>query len=238
MQNKPEKLFVDADGDVVMTSYDVPSNHLPSGNPFKGKDTDVERFVSMCQRQFRYYLNFYSTEIKRVEFIESHLGPASEWYYLFLSEEQKNNPNSELLLKDFTEYYLTKSPDTLKLRRLTNLTRKWGNAVEFVTKFKLYANKLQIPEILQLQYFEERVQPLVRRKLMDLEPRSRTIENYYQMLMTYDSERDRHWTPEQLKNNRSLPHKQDKQEWKDKKKPNSWDKRNNQAPSTSSNQKN
>ena len=77
MQNKPEKLFVDADGDVIMTSYDVPSNHLPGGDPFKGKDTDVERFVSMCQRQFRYYPNFYSTETKRVEFCKENEYPFS-----------------------------------------------------------------------------------------------------------------------------------------------------------------
>jgi len=223
-QAKSEKILVDGDGDVVMTSYDIPSNHLSGGDSFKGTDVDVERFVAMCSRQFKYYRSFYSTETKRVEFIESHLGSASDWYYQFLSEEQKNNPNSELLLNELTKYYLTKSPDTLKLRKLTKLTHRWGNAVEFVTKFRLYATSLHIPEILQLQYFEERVQPLVKKKLMDLEPESRTMEKYYQMLMTYDHERDRHWTPEQLRGSRPT---QSKPDWKDKKKNNFGEKKNN-----------
>ena len=188
-----QSISTDGDGNVVLTSYDVPSNHLDNTNAFKGKDTDVERFITMCEKQFKYYVRFYSTEEKRVEFIESHLGPASEWYFTFLGNKQKENPNSKLLLDELERYYLTNLPDSLKLKRLKELSHKWGNAVDFVTRFKLYSTQLQIPEILQLQFFEDRVHPLVKRKLMDLEPQRRTIENYSQMLISYDNERDRHW---------------------------------------------
>jgi len=87
----------DEDGDVVMISYDTSSNHLSSTNSFKGKDTDVERFVNMCEREFNFYVNFYSSEKKKVEFIESHLAPASDWYYMFLGESQKIKPDASLV---------------------------------------------------------------------------------------------------------------------------------------------
>ena len=161
----PRPVSTDADGNVVMTSYDVPSNHLDSSNSFKGNDTDVERFLSMCEKQFTYYVNFYSSEKKRVEFIETHLGSATEWYYTFLSSKQKENPDSQQLLKELENYYLTNLPDSLKFKRLKGLSHKWGNAVDFVTKFKLYATQLQIPEIIQLELFEDRVHPLVKKKL-------------------------------------------------------------------------
>ena len=194
-----QSISTDDDGNVVLTSYDVPSNHFDNTNAFKGKDTDVERFLTMCEKQFKYYVKFYSTEEKRVEFIESHLGPASEWYFTFLGNKQKENPNSKLLLDELEKYYLTNLPDSLKLKRLKELTHRWGNAVDFVTRFKLYSTQLQIPEILQLQFFEDRVHPFVKRKLMDLEPQRRTIENYSQMLISYDNERDRHWDFEKSK---------------------------------------
>ncbi|OUM62324.1 hypothetical protein PIROE2DRAFT_11425 [Piromyces sp. E2] len=161
-----------------MTSYDVPANHFDDTNAFKEKDTDVERFLTMCEKHISYFFNFYSSEKKRVKFIEAYLGPASEWYFTFLGKRQKENPDSQLLLDE------------------------WGNAVEFVTRFKLYATQLQIPEIL-LQFFEDRVHPLVRRKLMDLEPQRRNIENYSQILISYDNEKDRHWNLENKKNNSS-----------------------------------
>jgi len=234
-QGKSESILVDGDGDVVMTSYDVPSNHIAGGDSFKGKDTDVERFVAFCRRQFKYYQSFYATEKKRVEFIEAHLGPASEWYYIFLNESQKNNPDSDVLLNELTKHYLTQAPETLTLRKLSKLTHKWGNAVDFVTKFKLYATSLKVPEVMQLQLFEERIQPLVREKLMDLEPKSRKIDTYCQMLMIYDNERDRHWTSDQLKGNKNS---QNKHEWNSKKKPTTWDRKNHQVSTPTSNQKN
>lgn len=198
-----KKITVDSEGELVINSDDVPSNHLDSTNSFKGKDTDVERFLSMCKRQFNYYDKFYSSEKKRVEFIESHLGSASEWYYTFLSQTQNDKPNSEILLQELTKYYSTSIPDSLKLRRLLNLKHKWGNAVDFATKFKLYSTQLQIPEILQLRLFEDRVNTLVKNKLMNLEPTHRTIENYSRLLITYDNERDRHWSAESLKRDNS-----------------------------------
>jgi len=187
------------DGDIVITSLDIPSNHLDSSNSFKGKDTDVERFISMCYRQFDYYVKFYESEKKRVEFIESHLGTASEWYYTYICESQRGHPNSKLLLDEFKKFHLTDLPDSLKFKRLKELRHKWGNSSDFVTKFKLYATQLKIPEILQLELFEDRVHPLVKRKLQDLEPQRRTIETYSNMLMTYDNERDRHWNLESTK---------------------------------------
>eukprot|EP00833_Pecoramyces_ruminatium_P018190 jgi/Orpsp1_1/1192222/evm.model.d7180000091477.1 len=183
----------DNNGNVVMTSYDVPSNHFDDTNAFKGKDTDVERFITMCEKQFNYYVNFYASEKKRIEFIEAHLGPASEWYFTFHGNKQKEDPNSGQLLEELEKNYLTNLPDSLKLKRLEELSHKWGNAVDFVTKFKLYATQLKIPEILQLQFFEDRVHPWVKRRLMDLEPNRRTIENYSQMLINYDNEKDRYW---------------------------------------------
>ena len=207
---------IDENGEVVITSYDVPSNHLDSSNSFKGKDTDVDRFLAMCQRQFNYYPNFYSTERKRVEFVESHLGSASEWYYIFMSDKQKEDPDSQSLLKELAKVYLTDIPDSVKLKRLRDLSHKWGNAVDFVTKFKLYATELNIPEILQLELFEDRVHPLIKRRLIDLEPRNRTIENYSKMLITYDSERDRHWNIDSTKRRNDSYNNESKQRKKTK----------------------
>ncbi|KAG4088158.1 hypothetical protein H8356DRAFT_959119 [Neocallimastix lanati (nom. inval.)] len=174
---------------------------------------------NQCRRQFDYYEKFYASEKKRVEFIEAHLGSASEWYYIFMSEKQRENPDSELLLDELRKFHLTDLPDSLKLKRLKELKHKWGNASDFVTKFKLYATQLQIPEILQLELFEDRVHPLVKKKLLDLEPQRRTIDNYSSMLMTYDSERDRHldFDPNKRKNNSA-----DKEQRKKKKKFKSW----------------
>lgn len=62
---------------VTLTSLEVLSNHLDSSNSFNGKDTDVERFLSMCLRQFNYYKKFYTSEEKKVKFIEAHLDSAS-----------------------------------------------------------------------------------------------------------------------------------------------------------------
>ncbi|KAL6628069.1 hypothetical protein LY90DRAFT_503329 [Neocallimastix californiae] len=174
---------------------------------------------NQCRRQFDYYEKFYASEKKRVEFIEAHLGSASEWYYIFMSEKQRENPDSELLLDELRKFHLTDLPDSLKLKRLKELKHKWGNASDFVTKFKLYATQLQIPEILQLELFEDRVHPLVKKKLLDLEPQRRTIDNYSSMLMTYDSERDRHldFDPNKRKSNSA-----DKEQRKKKKKFKSW----------------
>jgi len=62
---------IDGNGEIVITSLEIPSNHLDSSNSFKGKDTDVERFLSMCYRQFEYYERFYKSEKKRVDRISS-----------------------------------------------------------------------------------------------------------------------------------------------------------------------
>ncbi|KAL6620950.1 hypothetical protein U3516DRAFT_863551 [Neocallimastix sp. 'constans'] len=182
----------------------------------QGKDTNIERFFSMCRRQFDYYEKFYASEKRRVEFIEAHLGSASEWYYIFMSEKQRENPDSELLLDELRKFHLTDLPDSLKLKRLKELKHKWGNASDFVTKFKLYATQLQIPEILQLELFEDRVHPLVKKKLLDLEPQRRTIDNYLSMLMTYDSERDRHWDfdPNKRKSNSADKEQRKKKKFK------------------------
>ncbi|OUM56399.1 hypothetical protein PIROE2DRAFT_19007 [Piromyces sp. E2] len=137
-------------GKIVITSYNIPSNHLDNSNSFKGKDTDVERFLAMCKRQFGFYTNFYTLEKKRVEFIEAHLGSASEWYYIFMSEKQREKPNSGLLLGELAKYFSTNIPDNIKLNCLLKLSHRWGNAVEFVTKFKLYSTQLAIPNVLQI----------------------------------------------------------------------------------------
>ncbi|OUM57846.1 hypothetical protein PIROE2DRAFT_64776 [Piromyces sp. E2] len=155
----------------------------------------------MGKRQFGFYTNFYKSEKKKVEFIEAHLGSASEWYYIFMSEKQREEPNSGLLLEELAKYFSTNIPDNLKLSRLLKLSHRWGNAVEFVTKFKLYSTQLAIPNVLQIRLFEERVNPLVKKKLMDLEPKNRTIENYSEMLITYDTERERHWDSEAQRGN-------------------------------------
>ena len=55
-------ITTDDNGDIIINSYDVPSNHFDNSNSFKGKDTDVERFLSMCEKQFNYYAKFYSSE--------------------------------------------------------------------------------------------------------------------------------------------------------------------------------
>ena len=191
-------------GDIIITSLDIPPNHLDSSNAFKGKDVDVERFISMCRRQFGYYEKFYVSEKKRVEFIEAHLGTASEWYYTYMCDKQNEHPDSESLLSELKKFHLTDLPDSLKFKRLKELKHKWGNASDFVTKFKLYATQLNIPEIVQLELFEDRVNPLVKKKLQDLEPQRRTIETYSSMLMTYDNERDRHWNFEQPKRKNSF----------------------------------
>jgi len=196
---------IDGNGEIVITSLEIPSNHLDSSNSFKGKDTDVERFLSMCYRQFEYYERFYKSEKKRVEFIESHLGTASDWYYTYMSGKQIGHPDSKLLLGELKKFYLTDLPDSLKYKRLKELNHKWGNASEFVAKFKLYATQLKIPEIVQLELFEDRVNPLVKRKLQDLEPLRRNIDTYSSMLMTYDNERDRHWSFESMKRKNILP---------------------------------
>ena len=128
----------DDDGDVVMSSYDTPSNHLSSANSFKGKDTDVERFVNICERQFKFYVNFYSSGKKKVEFIESHLGPAFDWYYMFLGESQKIKPGASLVLTGLSDYYLNQTPASMKWTNLISLEHKWGKSVDFVTKFRLY----------------------------------------------------------------------------------------------------
>eukprot|EP00833_Pecoramyces_ruminatium_P001200 jgi/Orpsp1_1/1175232/evm.model.c7180000053105.1 len=198
---KNKKIITDENGELIINSDDIPSNHLDSSNAFKCKDTDVDRFLSMCRRQFNYYEKFYSFEKKRVEFIEAHLGSASDWYYTFMSQDQNEHPDSGILLEELAKYYSTDIPDSLKLRKLLNLKHKWGNAVDFTTKFKLYSTQLQVPEILQLRLFEDRVQPFVKTKLLNLEPNSRTIENYSRMLVTYDNERYRHWSAESLKRN-------------------------------------
>ena len=65
-------------GDIVITSLEIFSNHLDNINSFKGKDTYIEWFFSMCRRQFDFYEKFYASENKRVEFIEAHLGSAYE----------------------------------------------------------------------------------------------------------------------------------------------------------------
>ncbi|OUM62321.1 hypothetical protein PIROE2DRAFT_61975 [Piromyces sp. E2] len=115
----------DPSGEIVITSYDIPPNHLDNSNSFKGKDTDVERFLAMCKRQFGFYTNFYKSEKKRVEFIEAHLGSASEWYYIFMSEKQREEPNSGLLLEELAKYFSTNIPDNLKLSRLLKLSHRW-----------------------------------------------------------------------------------------------------------------
>lgn len=97
------------------------------------------------------------------------------------------------------KFYLTDLPDSLKFKSLKELKHKCGNAVDFVTRFKLYSTQLQIPEIVQLELFEDQVNPLVKKKLLDLEPQRRTIDIYSRMLITYDSERDRHWDNEATK---------------------------------------
>ncbi|KAG4091668.1 hypothetical protein H8356DRAFT_1407481 [Neocallimastix lanati (nom. inval.)] len=215
-RNQVSNTSIKNNGDIVITSLEVPSNHLDNINSFKGKDTDIERFFSMCRRQFDYYEKFYASEKRRVEFIEAHLGSASEWYYIFMSEKQRENPDSELLLDELRKFHLTDLPDSLKLKRLKELKHKWGNASDFVTKFKLYATQLQIPEILQLELFEDRVHPLVKKKLLDLEPQRRTIDNYLSMLMTYDSERDRHWDfdPNKRKSNSADKEQRKKKKFK------------------------
>ena len=122
-----------------------------------------------------------------------------------MSGKQIEHPDSKLLLGEFKKFYLTDLPDSLKFKRLKELNHKWGNASEFVAKFKLYATQLKIPEIVQLELFEDRVNPLVKRKLQDLEPQRRNIDTYSSMLMTYDNERDRHWSFESMKRKNPLP---------------------------------
>ena len=133
-----------------------------------------------------------------------------------MSEKQRENPDLELLLDELRKFHLTDLPDSLKLKRLKELKHKWGNASDFVTKFKLYATQLQIPEILQLELFEDRVHPLVKKKLLDLEPQRRTIDNYSSMLITYDSERDRHWDfdPNKRKSNSADKEQRKKKKFK------------------------
>lgn len=104
-------------------------------------------------------------------------------------------------------FHLTDLPDSLKFKKLKKFRHKWGKASDFVTEFKLYATQLNIPEILQLELFEDRVNPLDKSKLQDLEdlePQRRTIETYSYMLMTYDNKRDRHWNLESTKRKRSF----------------------------------
>ncbi|OUM63128.1 hypothetical protein PIROE2DRAFT_61462 [Piromyces sp. E2] len=48
--NNSNKLSTDGDGSVVITSYDVPTNHFSDTNSFKGVDSDVERFLGMCEK--------------------------------------------------------------------------------------------------------------------------------------------------------------------------------------------
>ena len=192
-QNSGDSDSVDSDGDVQMKLFDVPQNHLHGGDSFKGKDTDVERFRTMCDRQFSFYNAFCSEEKKRVEFIEAHLGPATEWYHSVLGEEQIKKPNSKKILDELSAYYFTDLPEALKLRKLRKLQHKWGNSVDFVAKFKLYSKSLDIPEIIQLQFFEEQVQPQVRKRLLDVDPSKRSIELYYKMLVNYDCNRERYW---------------------------------------------
>jgi len=192
-RDSPKSVSTDKNGDIVITSYDVPSNHLKSENSFKANDVDVERFLSKCKQQFEYYANFYSSEKKKVEFIEAHLGNASEWYYAFMAEAQRTNPDSKFLLDELADVFLNSLPSSVKFKRLKELKHKWGNAIDFITKFKLYTTQLKIPEVVQLEMFEDRVNPLVKQKLLDLEPDDRTIEKYCKSLLRYDSERDRHW---------------------------------------------
>jgi len=122
-----------------------------------------------------------------------------------MSGKQIEHPDSKLLLGELKKFYLTDLPDSLKFKRLKELNHKWGNASEFVAKFKLYATQLKIPEIVQMELFEDRVNPLVKRKLQDLEPQRRNIDTYSSMLMTYDNERDRHWSFESMKRKNILP---------------------------------
>ncbi|OUM70100.1 hypothetical protein PIROE2DRAFT_56982 [Piromyces sp. E2] len=191
--NRPRDVSTDEEGIVVITSYDVPSNHFSETNSFKGVDTDVERFLGMCEKQFDYFVTFYSSEKRRVEFIEVRLGKATEWYYIFQGKSQKDNPDSKSLLNELEVYYLTNLPNSLKLKRLKELSHKWDNAVDFVTKFKLYTTQLNIPEIIQLELLEERIHPFIKEKLLNLEPKRRNIDSYCKMLITYDNERDKHW---------------------------------------------
>jgi len=87
-----------------------------------------------------------------------------------MSEKKRVNPDSDLLPDELRKFYLTDLPDSFKFKRLKELKYKWGNAAYFITKFKLYATQLQIIDILQLELFEDRVHPLVKKKLLDLEP--------------------------------------------------------------------
>jgi len=80
----------------------------------------------------------------------------------------------------------------MKWTNLISLEHKWGKSVDFVTKFRLYSTQLKLPEVVQLQIFEDRINPLIRTKLINLPTNERNIENYCKTLMTYDSERDRH----------------------------------------------
>ncbi|OUM56335.1 hypothetical protein PIROE2DRAFT_65590 [Piromyces sp. E2] len=184
---------VDSDGDTPMKLYDLPQNHLTGGDSFKGTELDLDRFKTMCRRQFHYYDSYYSNEKKRVEFIESHLGPATTWFHAMYEEDQLLNLDSKTILDDLTSYYFTDLPEVLKLRKLRKLSHKWGNAVDFIAKFKLYSKSLNIPEILQLEFFEEQVQPLVKKKLLELDPNKRNMETYCRMLVNLDCNRERFW---------------------------------------------
>jgi len=45
-RDSPKSVSTDENGDIVITSYDVPSNHLKSEKSFKANDVDVERFLT------------------------------------------------------------------------------------------------------------------------------------------------------------------------------------------------
>ena len=115
-------------------------------------------------------------------------------------------------MKELESYYLTNLPESLKFKRLKELSHKWGNAVDFVTKFKLYATQLKLPEIFQVELFEDKVHPMIKKKFLNLEPERRTIENYSKMLIAYDNEKERHWDLEnhKRKNNYSNLHQHKK----------------------------
>ncbi len=110
-----KKVAVDKDGDVVMTLDEIPINHLSGGSPFKGKDIDVERFVNMCKRQFKFYQEFYKNEKRRIEYIEANIGEASNWYYSFCYDKQVADPNSERFFEELTQYYITSVPIDLTM---------------------------------------------------------------------------------------------------------------------------
>lgn len=99
-----------------------------------------------------------------------------------MSQSQNEKQDSEILLEELQKYYSIETPDSLKLWKLLNIKRKWGNAVDITIKFKFFSTQLQIPNIRQ---FEDRIQPLVKNKLMNLEPSNRKIEIYSRMLVTY-----------------------------------------------------